>query len=142
MNVPRILTALALLAAAPALAAPAIYRCTTSGGAVAYQEIPCPAGAHSRTTDIPAVDYPEVNRVERDRLLARAAALEERLLKRAELESAERIAREQILAREREAQAMREFQAQREPSAAVPVIIVAPMTRPPRPRHLRPHYRF
>ena len=144
MSVSRTLAALAALAAAPSLATPAIYRCTSSGGAVAYQEVPCPAGAQSRTTDISAVDYPEVNRAERDRLLARAAALEARLLKRAELESAERIAREERIGRERELQAMREAQAQaqREVAAAVPVIILAPLSRPPRPRHLRPQHRF
>lgn len=60
-----------------AIAIPAhaeIFRCTAPGGTVTYQEIPCPASAPGRATDIP-VAYPEINRAERERLLQREQAL-------------------------------------------------------------------
>ena len=119
-----------------------IYRCTAASGAITYQEIPCPSSAsRTATVDIPAA-FPEVNRMERDRLLARADALEERLVKRAQIEAAERMAREERLARERELLAVREAQAQRAAEAAFPAVIVA-LPLPPR-RHFprRPLYRF
>jgi hypothetical protein len=89
----------ALLAAACAGSAQAeIYRCV-AGASVTYQEIPCPASADAATLPIGA-DFPAVNIMERDRLLQREAALDARILKRAELDSAERIARDDRLARE------------------------------------------
>jgi hypothetical protein len=90
---------LAILLAAYAGAAGAeIYRCS-AGGSVTYQEIPCPAASDAATMPIGAT-FPDVNLLERDRLLQRDAALDARILKRAELDSAERIARDDRLARE------------------------------------------
>jgi hypothetical protein len=90
---------LAILLAAYAGAAGAeIYRCSASGS-VTYQEIPCPAASDAATMPIGAT-FPDVNLLERDRLLQRDAALDARILKRAELDSAERIARDDRLARE------------------------------------------
>src|ERR1700687_3399611 len=83
-----------------------IYRCTASGGAVTYQEVPCPSATQSRLVNVPSV-YPEYDRAERDRLFRREAALDARLLKRAEIDAAERIARDERVAREREAEAER-----------------------------------
>ena len=57
--------------------------------------------------DIPS-SFPDANALERERLFQREAALDARLLKRAEIDAAERIAREDRLAREREAQAERD----------------------------------
>ena len=110
--------------ASPSLAAAEIFRCTAASGAITYQEIPCPASAPGRATDIPAA-YPGINSAERDRLLQREALLEARLLKRAEIDAAERIARDDRIARERE------LQPQIQPTAPA-VLLVRPL-RPPRP---------
>jgi len=97
-----------LLAAAPAWAGQ-VFRCTQAGGAVAYQELPCSPGTVETSWQTPA--FPEVNTAERDRLMQREAALDARLLKRAEIDAAERIAREarreRELALEREAERAR-----------------------------------
>jgi hypothetical protein len=115
-----------------ALAFPAqaeIFRCTAAGG-VTYQAIPC-AGTGG-ATDIP-VAYPEINRLERDRLLQREAALEARMLKRAELDSAERIARDDRIARERELASLREVVAMRDAqSFAGPAFFFVRPFQPPR----------
>jgi hypothetical protein len=126
-----------------AIAIPAhaeIFRCTASGGAVTYQEIPCPASAPGRATDI-ADAYPEINRAERERLLQREAALEARMLKRAEIDAAERISRDDRIARERELQALREALAQRDsPTTVGPLFVGIRPFRHPRasPHHRRP----
>ena len=134
---PLRLAALTLVAIAlPAHAE--IFRCTADG-VVTYQEIPCPASATGGATLIPET-YPEINRVERDRLLTREAALDERLLKRAEIDAAERIARDDRIARERENAALREALAQREAAASAPVFLVGRLFHPPRAslHHRRP----
>jgi hypothetical protein len=128
----------AVLFALAASAHGEIFRCTASGGAVTYQEVPCPASAQSRTMDISPVDFPDVNRAERDRLLQREAALEARLLKRAEIDAAERIARDDRIARERETQALRDVLAQRDAAQASgggALVIVQPSLRPAHMRH-------
>jgi hypothetical protein len=107
-----------------------IYRCTSERG-ITYQEIPCPASSSAATMDIPA-GFPEVNRAERDRLLAREAALDARLLKRAEIDAAERIARDDRSAREREVAALRQELARREAEQAGGGFIVMQPVRPPR----------
>jgi hypothetical protein len=91
-------SAVLLVAAYAGSAGAQIYRCS-AGKSVTYQEIPCPATADAATMPIGA-DFPAVNIMERDRLLEREAALDARILKRAELDSAERIARDDRLARE------------------------------------------
>lgn len=116
------------------LAVPAhaeIFRCTSDGGAITFQEIPCPPSTQAATMDIPS-RFPEVNRVERERLLAREAALDARLLKRAEIDAAERIARDDRLAREREIAALREELARREAEQAAGGFFVVQPLRPPR----------
>jgi hypothetical protein len=129
--------AIALLAIAfPAQAE--IFRCTAMGG-VTYQELPC-AGSGG-ATDIP-VAYPEINRLERDRLLQREAALEARMLKRAEIDSAERIARDDRIARERELAVLREGLAQRDAQAAGPgFLVIRPLRAPRAPARDRRAYR-
>jgi hypothetical protein len=99
-----LLAILATLASAGVQAA-AVYRCTDSGGAVTYQELPCSAGAAERTWE---VSFPPANTTERERLLQREAALDARMLKRAELDTAERIAREARYAQEAALEAERE----------------------------------
>jgi hypothetical protein len=79
-----------------------IYRCQSRQGTT-YQEIPCPAEAIAEHVGIPTT-YPDYV-PERDRLAAREAAMDARLLKRLEIDSAERIARDNRIAREKEAQA-------------------------------------
>jgi hypothetical protein len=91
-----------LLLAASAQAAD-IFRCTTPGGAVTYQQEPCEGAASGHAVNIASI-YPDTNGAERDRLLQREAALDARLMKRAEIDAAERIARDDRLAREAQAQ--------------------------------------
>ena len=67
--------------------------------------------------------------MERDRLLQREAALDARILKRAELDSAERIARDDRISREATLQAMME----RDRAEAAPMFVVArPLRHAPR----------
>ena len=61
----------------PAAAAAEIVRCAAVDGRVTYQQIPCESGTEARV-GIPT-DYPAPNSAERDRLLAREAALDRRL---------------------------------------------------------------
>ena len=123
--------ALALLLGLPlSLHAAQIYRCSGAGG-VAYQETPCEAASTQQAWAVP--EFPAVNTAERERILQREAALEARLLKRAEIEAAERIARDQRRAREVELEAERERASQ----AAEPVFVVPVFARPH--RVLRPH---
>jgi len=134
MNARLAIAALLMLGSVDAEAQ--VYRCTEAGR-VTYQAQPCTSAGAERVLDIPAA-YPEVNLRERDRLLQREAALDARLLKRAELEAAERVARENRRALELEAQAERA-------RAAEPLYVVAwapPLRRTLRPRHpaLRPRY--
>ena len=93
------------LAAAFVANAASIYRCATPKG-IAYQEFPCEAGAAEKS--MPAADFPAVNDTERNRLLDREAALDARMVKRAEIDASERIAREARWAREAELEAERE----------------------------------
>lgn len=106
-----------VLATCAGTAGAEIYRCT-DGGSVTYQELPCPASAGASAMPIGA-DFPAVNLLERDRLLQREAALDARILKRAELDSAERIARDDRISREATLQAM-----ERERAEAAPMFVV------------------
>jgi hypothetical protein len=125
----RLASAAILLAAIPLSAHAEIFRCTAADGAITYQEVPCPASAQGRAMDIP-VAFPEVKRAERDRLLQREAALDARLLKRAEIEAAERIA-----ARERE----RDRERSRDAAPAnPPLFLIQPFPAPRLHRHRRP----
>jgi hypothetical protein len=108
-----------LLAASAGGAGAEIYRCSASGS-VTYQEIPCPPSADAATMPIGA-DFPAVNLMERDRLLQREAALDARILKRAEIDASERVARDDRIARELTLQAMLE----RERAEAAPMFVVA-----------------
>ena len=92
--------------AANAAAASEIYRCKSPGGSTSYQQQPCPAASEAETMNIP-LSYPD-HTGERDRLMQREAAMDARLLKRLEIEAAERIARDTRIARERELQAEQE----------------------------------
>jgi hypothetical protein len=107
-----------LLAAHAGSAGAEIYRCI-AGGSVSYQEFPCPAAAEAATMPIGA-DFPAVNLMERDRLMQRDADLDARILKRAELDSAERIARDDRISREATLQAM-----ERERAEATPFYVAA-----------------
>ena len=93
------------LAATGALAESQVYRCV-SAGSVSFQQVPCATLSEERAYDLPS--YPPANMLERDRLLAREAALDARLLRRAEIDAQERIAREARWARQAEAEADRE----------------------------------
>jgi hypothetical protein len=107
MRTKRALLAAALLGlAANAAAASEIHRCRAPGGSITYQEQPCPAASEAETVSIP-LSYPD-HTAERDRLMQREAAMDARLLKRLEIEAAERIARDTRIARERELQAEQE----------------------------------
>src|SRR6185436_12414781 len=71
------LASLMLGLALPATAAAEIVRCAAPDGRVTYQQIPCESGTEARV-GIPS-EYPAPNSTERDRLLAREAALDRRL---------------------------------------------------------------
>ena len=119
---------LALLLTAYAAGAGAqIYRCS-AGGSVTFQEIPCPAAADASTMPISA-NFPAINMLERDRLLAREADLDARILRRAEIDSAERIARDDRMAREATLQA--QLERERAESAQY-YVLGRPLFRAPR----------
>ena len=120
------------VAAALDVGAASIYRCALPTG-IEYQEMPCETGASERSVKVQ--DYPPVNLLERDRLLQREAALDARLLKRAEIDASERIAREARWAREAELEAERE----RAKAAASQYYPMYPIYG--RPVHARPVYR-
>jgi len=101
----RELLAFGLLAVSVDLAAAGIYKCTSPSGSVSYQEIACEGAQAGGVANIPT-SFPEVNSAERERLLRQVALLEQRELKRYEIDSNERIAMADIAAREREAQLM------------------------------------
>ncbi len=92
-----------ILAAGTAAAAAPIYRCDSPKG-TSYQEFPCEAQDLGGATSLPTA-FPESNKEERDRILARDASLDERMLRRQAIDSAERIARDDRIAREKEAEA-------------------------------------
>ena len=99
-----LLAAMILATAAFDAGATSIYRCASPAGVV-YQELPCDAGASERAMK---ADFPPANSAERERILQREAALDARMLKRAEIEASERVAREARWAREAELEAERQ----------------------------------
>jgi hypothetical protein len=133
MKVPFVFLAAALVLPAHA----EIFRCTATGGAVTYQELPCAEAEKARTMNIPA-SFPEVNSSERNRLLQREAALESRMLERERIESAERIARSELAVREREALAARDAAAATQGYSAVLGGGYWPVFRQPHVRHFGP----
>jgi hypothetical protein len=96
---------LCALAATGALADGPVYRCVNAAS-VSFQQVPCASASEERAFELPS--YPPINMLERDRLLAREAALDARLLRRAEIDAQERMAREARRAREAEVDAERE----------------------------------
>jgi hypothetical protein len=100
----RRILALGLLMMSLPAAAAGIYRCTGPTGGVTYQETACDGAASGGLAGIPT-SFPEVNTTERDRLMRQVAQMEDRELKRYEIDSRERIANADIAARERESQA-------------------------------------
>jgi len=128
----RALFAISLIAALPAAAAQ-IYRCSDAfGGNVSYQAEPCTTAA-GEATAIPT-QFPDYV-APRERLAAREAAVDARLLERLRLESAERIARDERAARQAQLEAERE---RAQPSDVWVPVYLAPAH--PRPIH-RPHVR-
>ncbi|HEY5676097.1 MAG TPA: DUF4124 domain-containing protein [Myxococcales bacterium] len=121
-----VLFALPLLLAAAMPAGAEIFRCT-AGGAVTYQELPCAASASEVKVALPQ-SFPEVNTVERERLLAKEAAMYARL----EAER-ERLSREKIASVQAAAQ-VAAAKAQAEAAAAEPVYYPAVLYRPYGPR--------
>ena len=116
------LAGLAALAAVLALPAAAeIFRCTSPGGAVSYQQAACPESNASRVVDVP-LSYPNADPAQRQQLFAREAALDRRLEARRERESREAIARAEQAA----AQAAAEAAAQQARAAGrLPAALVA-----------------
>ena len=129
----RYLIGIALIAALPAAAAP-IYRCTDAfGGNVAYQEQPCTSAA-GEATAIPT-HFPDYAGP-RDRLAAREAAADARLLERMRIESAERIARDDRAARQTQLDAERDHA--QATDGWMPVYVGPVHSRPIRRAHVRP----
>ena len=120
---------LAILLLPLGAAAGDIVRCVAKGGAVTYQEAPCPEASSERSIGIPT-DYPAPNQTERERLLAREAELDKRLEARRDREVAELAVREARAAREAELEVARLAAAQQ------PQYLLAyPYWRP----HVQPH---
>lgn len=120
-------------------AASEIYRCKSPGGTVSYQQHPCAQPGEGSLAGIATV-YPD-HTAERDRLMQRVAAMDARLIKRLEIEAAERIARDERIAREAALQAERE-RSERERAQGAPLVIVGvpqrhrpPQRRPWSERH-------
>ena len=130
----RRISFLLVLSSLACVAQAQIYRCTSATGAVAYQELPCGAAEQGGTVNIPAA-FPEANVSERNRLLQREAALDARLLERARIESAERIAQSELATREKEAKAMREAAELAAQQPVYPAYVAGPVYRGPRVRH-------
>jgi len=124
----------AILALASVQAGAQIYRCKDAAGAVTYQEVACAGTEQGGTTKIPSV-FPDVNTSERNRLLQREAALDARLLERARIESAERVAQSELATREKEAKAMREAAELAAQQPVYPAYVAGPVYRGPRVRH-------
>jgi hypothetical protein len=124
MKTTHALTAAAFLFLAAGTSAAEIFRCTARDNRVTYQQEPCPEAALGGVVSIPA-SYPDYS-AERDRLMQREAAMDARLLKRLEIEAAERIARDERAARELAAKA------ERERAESTPAYIVAWPARAPR----------
>jgi hypothetical protein len=131
MRTKQALLATALLGlAANTVAASEIYRCKSPAGAVTYQQQPCADANEGGAVGI-ATSYPD-HTAERDRLMQREAAMDARLLKRLEIDAAERIARDERIARERELQAERE-RTERERAQNAPLYMVGfPQRQRPR----------
>jgi len=121
-----LLGACACIAAAPAQAE--VYSCTSNGGAVTYQEIPCGNGERRPVLDVPS-RYPATDTAARDRLSQRAAALAPRLEARRERESRETVAR------------LSQPVVQAAPPEPEPVWIFSPMLRAPHHRFMGRHSR-
>lgn len=118
----RVLLAAMLLGlTADAVAAGEIYRCKSPGGTVGYQQQPCAQPGDGDVVGIATI-YPDHTGA-RDRLMQREAAMDARLLKRLEIEAAERIARDERIAREAALQAERE-RTERERAQSTPAFIV------------------
>ena len=130
MTLGRMVAAMALGSVAFSAGAQ-VYRCVDARGGVTFQEQACPATSQERVTTIPT-SYPEVNLRERERLLARADAADERQLKRLQIESQERIAREHRAAMEAIAEAERERT--RAADAGGYLVYGAPLIRAHRPQ--------
>jgi hypothetical protein len=132
MTTKTILAGAMLLAFAGPAAASEIFRCTPAGGSVTYQQAPCGDAVTGGAVDIPT-NFPD-HTAERERLFQREAALDARLLKRLEIDAAERIARDNRIAREHELQAARE----RAEQAAPGFVIVPWRAQRHAPRGARP----
>lgn len=134
MGLRHAILATGLLALGPLAAHAAIFRCVEAGGAVSYQEIPCPDPSTGRTLDVPA-EYPAIDSRQRDSLLQREAALDQRLEARRERESREVIA---SIGRDAQVQAA---EALAQAPAAGPYIMAWPRVPTLRPPHRaqRPH---
>ena len=96
----RKLLALGLLAMSLPAAASGIYRCTSPSGAVTYQEIACSGADSGGVANIPTA-FPDMNVVEHDHILQQGAMAADRLMKRYEIDSHERIASADRASRER-----------------------------------------
>lgn len=129
MRTKRALLGVAALFLVSGAASAEIYRCQTRQGTT-FQELPCSDEAISDTMNIPA-SYPDYI-PERDRLAAREAAMDARLLKRLEIESAERIARDERVAREKQAQAESDRLAQMQAQGGALYIVPFAGRSPPR----------
>jgi hypothetical protein len=104
MNILKALAGAGIAVATLHAQAGGIYRCSAPDGAVTYQETACAGASTGGVANIPT-GYPDFNVVEHERILQREASLDNRMLERYRIDSAERIARDDRIAREKEAAA-------------------------------------
>ena len=133
--------ALLAVAAGPALAGD-IVRCTARDGSVIYQDTPCGGSGREHALDIPS-DFPPPNSAERARLLAREAAMDQRLEAQRERDAKESALREARAEREAAERARLAALAAAREAQEPQFILLYPPRRPPhhRPRLQQPPFR-
>jgi len=120
----RVAASLYLLLLASLAGAQEVYRCTSPGGSVTYQQSPCPKASEERKVDATPANT-DFDLSQREKLLKQGEEAGKRLEARAAAEEAERRRRAEIRARDeqREREAL-----EREAAREAPVYIYA---RPP-----------
>ena len=107
-----------VVAAATAAHGNEIVRCKLPGGGVTYQHGPCLGSAEESKPRI-AVDFPEPNKAESQRIFEREAALDKRLEARRDRELQEQQMREARAEREAERERAAALAAQQQPQYAI-----------------------
>lgn len=114
----RLTLLIALTAVCSAAQANEIVRCKVAGGGITYQHGPCLGSAEESRPRI-AVDFPEPNKAESQRIFDREAALDKRLEARRDRELLEQQMREARAERDEERRRAEMIAAQQQPQYAI-----------------------